>query len=104
MPRRNVSAGPGAPLDPEHKRLKEEQLRISPVSSLALIGRRIRTDIGPRLAAPVATYRPVFGWESCHRSDRDRSNREPVQPRADLSREESWSAADDDAASQYAAL
>jgi hypothetical protein len=52
--------------------------------AISAIGRYIRTDLAPRLAALTAAPLPVFGWEAAHRSDRDRAVRKAGQLAVDL--------------------
>ncbi|WP_225080981.1 hypothetical protein [Streptomyces sp. CoT10] len=51
---------------------------------ISAIGRYVRTDLGPRIAALAATGEPVFGWEEAHRSDGRRASRKVIQCTVDL--------------------
>jgi hypothetical protein len=51
---------------------------------ISAIGRYIRTDLEPRLAALLGAQPPVYGWEVAHRSDRRRRSRKVAQLFIDL--------------------
>jgi hypothetical protein len=51
---------------------------------ISAIGRYIRSDLGPRLAALLEAPEPIFGWESAHRSDGRRRSRKLFQLAVDL--------------------
>ncbi|GIH05736.1 hypothetical protein Rhe02_38030 [Rhizocola hellebori] len=51
---------------------------------ISAIGRYIRTDLEPRLAALLDAQPPVYGWELAHRSDRRRRSRKVAQLCIDL--------------------
>ena len=51
---------------------------------ISAIGRYIRTDLGPRLAALVEGLQTPFGWETIHRGDRRRISRKYLQLSMDI--------------------
>ncbi|MFD4538030.1 hypothetical protein ACFWNL_36500 [Kitasatospora sp. NPDC058397] len=51
---------------------------------ISAIGRYVRTDLGPRLAALAGEHESLFGWESAHRSDGHRKQRKIIQCVVDL--------------------
>jgi hypothetical protein len=51
---------------------------------VSAIGRYIRADLAPRLAALTADGAPVFGWESIHRTGPRRTSRKTLQLAVDL--------------------
>lgn len=51
---------------------------------ISAIGRYVRLDLGPRVAALVPGVPEPFGWETAHRSDHRRIARKYLQLSADL--------------------
>ncbi|QKV91083.1 hypothetical protein HUT19_04465 [Streptomyces sp. NA02950] len=51
---------------------------------ISAIGRYVRGDLGPRLAALAPGATRVFGWETAHRDDHRRVSRKRLQLAADL--------------------
>jgi hypothetical protein len=51
---------------------------------ISAIGRYIRVDLAPRMAALLDAEQPVYGWEVAHRSDNRRRTRKAMQLFVDL--------------------
>lgn len=51
---------------------------------ISAIGRYIRTDLGPRMAALLESAQPIYGWEVAHRADGRRRMRKAAQLFVDL--------------------
>ncbi|WP_033347998.1 hypothetical protein [Kitasatospora aureofaciens] len=51
---------------------------------ISAIGRYVRADLGPRLAAMAGEQENLFGWETAHRSDGYRKQRKIIQCVVDL--------------------